>query len=114
MFRIVIGGKVLTPATSNVGAMLTIQPQAPSASQLFVFQDSHLINVESGLAITVDEDGSVTMTEKKDFNAAQKWTKQGECLVNTYWDMALTCEGTVVKGEECVDKIGQRFALKNE
>lgn len=65
--------------------------------------------MESGLAITVDESGSITMTEKKDFNAAQKWTKQGDCLVNTYWDMALTCDGTVVKGEECVDKIEQRF-----
>lgn len=109
MFRIIIGGKALTPATSGVGAILTTQSRAPDANQLFVFHDSHLVNVESGLAITVDENGSVTMAEKKDFNAAQKWTKQGECLVNTYWDMALTCDGTVVKGEECVDKIGQRF-----
>ena len=61
MFRILINGRVVEPETVNVGAKLVLRDKKAEACQLFIFKDSHLINIESDLAITVDESGEVTM-----------------------------------------------------
>ncbi|CAL6005887.1 Ricin_B-like lectins [Hexamita inflata] len=112
MFRIihVKSGLCVKPQMHEVHSKFSLESQISSA-ELFKTTDSYFIHESSQLVLGVNDEKQLELQEMKKFNPKQKWTVEGDFIVNCYFDEAIQEDMTI---KECTGSSNEKFRIQME